>query len=266
MGNLGILSNGVILTQEIKEIEMLPSGNYQFIIPMGGDSYLKRIGDIKNVGDIYTTKNEAVLLEDIVNVLTPDVKNLMTKLHKTFKWNYLFHGPQGTGKGIFAQKAIQEIDKKWEGPVLVFNSGISQALQIDRFLSSNFGMDHNILVVYLQDECERVMPDYKDVLDSMISPSNMITFWITNHLFQLNETLYVDRPSRIRIVHEFENLKKEESDDFVNFLLDKYKKQGLMVYLEEISISSIKKIMIGKSKDYIASELMMQIILNQIAN
>lgn len=258
---LGINASGVIITDNITELKVLPNGNYRFITPLSGPPFMVRMSDIKDVGDIFFTYDEEDVFHDIVKMINPEVKQMMESVNKTFKFNYLFHGPQGTGKGMFTQRVINELEKIWNGPVMVFSDQIDEALSIDRWVRTTFGEKHDVLMVFIEDECENYMHEYKKILDSAISPSNMVSFWLTNKLFKIDETVWEDRPSRIALHHLFGNLEVEESRDFIDFLIVKFQKQGLMEQFTPAQIDLAKTRLTGKSKDYIASELLMQLIL-----
>lgn len=256
--------DGILVTQKITPISKLENGNYSFVTPMTAPAYLQRMSDIKNVGDIFFTDDEKALFEDIIKMVKPSVKELMEKLNKTFKFNYLFYGTQGGGKGVFTQKVINYLAENWEGPVLVFNQHIAKSLQIDRFLRTHFGSDNNILTIYVEDECERRIYEAKEILDSAISPGNMVTFWITNKINDLDETIYVERPSRMALSHEFEHLTKSEAKAFVRFLFKQFEEKKLLDHLEGIEFDDIAGKFNDKSKDYISNELMMSMIHEKI--
>lgn len=265
MGKLGITNEGIIVTEEITNIEELPTGNYQWVTPIGQRPFLQRMGDVRQVGDIFFTDSELGLYEDIVKMIRPEVKELMARVRKTFKFNYFFYGPQGGGKGMFVQKIINRLTETWNGPVLVFSQGIDRVLSIDRFLRTHFGDNHNILTIFVEDECEKYMYEFKQILDSHISPNNMVTFWITNKVDKIDETVYVDRPSRIAKHFEFKYLTKKEAKLFIEFLLDDYKKQGFMDVLKDVDEKELMKKFDDKSKDFISSELLMSMLLQEIA-
>ncbi len=261
---LGINAQGVLVTDEISNIDRVPNGNYQYLVTPTGQQMMIKMSDIKNVGEIFYTDTEKAVYDDIVKMIRPDVKELMNRVKKTFKFNYLFYGSQGTGKGMFVQRMINDLEEKWDGPIMVFSDQIDDVLSIDRWIRGHFGDDHNILMIFVEDECERYMYVYKKILDSSISPNNMISFWMTNKIHDIHETVWKNRPSRISRHHEFGDLTSKESKQFIDFLVNKFKEEGLMEEFTDEQLETTKQKLKNKSKDYISSELMMSLIMEKL--
>ena len=191
--------------------------------------------DIKYINTYFSTKST-----DLHNKL--DIKQ---------KLGLLLYGKQGTGKTTACYAIAQELINTKNAVVVTIKDYQEYKFAIS-FLEKAKAKIHDFLSITIFDECEEEMHQresaFKRLLDSSNSLNNHISFFTTNHVHRIPETIR-DRPSRIKFCTEVGGIENEETIftvlSFMNNPIDSE------VKLSDDEIKSIVRELRGKTLDEI---------------
>ena len=199
----------------------------------------------------YDIAREYIDIKYINTYFSPKSTDLHNKLDIKQKLGLLLYGKQGTGKTTGCYAIAQELINT-KGAIVVTVKDYHEYKVVIGFLEKAKAKIHDFLSITIFDECEDEMyqrePEFKRLLDSSNSLNNHISFFTTNHVNRIPETIR-DRPSRIKFSTRVDGIENEETIftilTFMNEPIDSE------VKLSDDEIKSIVRELKGKTLDEI---------------
>lgn len=207
---------------DISSSETLPVGIYEIGCGMQG-WYLIR------TGDKFTFNYKLYNLEG-------DFLDYVTKTYDSTSGNIgiLFNGTRGTGKSVSAKVLANRLNL----PIIIVKSmGEDNQNMISYIASFNFDC------ILFFDEFEKQFSEgdvsILQIMDGIYSSEYRRVFLLTTNELTINQNL-LSRPSRIRYVRQFGNLKREIVEAYLDDnLKDLSKKDEVVDYVDTLTISTI---------------------------
>ena len=158
-----------------------------------------------NVPTSYQATVSAVIdVKEVENLFSEKRIRICNQLGVNNKIGYLLHGKQGSGKTTTLLSIAKYFIENHNAMVFLVrdDDDVNYALQCIKEMSKMT----SIIPVILHDECEDQFKDhenfFKEVLDGVKSPENLIYLAATNYIDKIPETIK-DRPSRFKYVIEW---------------------------------------------------------------
>lgn len=157
-----------------------------------------------------------------------------THKHITGNIGILLNGIKGTGKTVTAELICNALNL----PVVIVSKRFEEELGLSDYLS---GFEEEIIVFF--DEYEKIYDIYDDdiltIMDGVLNTNHRKIFLLTTNNPNINNNL-ISRPSRIRYIKHFKDLKLETIIEIIDdLLIYKEFKQDIIQYISGLEIITI---------------------------
>lgn len=212
--------------QTANQRKVLPPGTYKYAADMSGWWLERASNQFEFPYKIYGNHDHII--------------NRIKKSWGTMAGNLgiLLNGLKGTGKTVTAQLVANWVIEELKMPVLVVSSPIPMADVLAH-------IEQEVLIIFDEFEKTHAKTEHQQALltaiDGMARNSFKRMFIFTTNESRVEDN-FIDRPSRIRYMWEFDRLEENLIEELMNDLLDKEMleyKSDIVAYLTSRSVCSI---------------------------